>query len=312
MNFDNTDISARLLHTFVVTYEERSVTKAAARLHIGQSTLSHRLNKLRQMFGDELFVKAGRSIVPTMRADDIVVGAKEAIESIRHMLDPVEFEPHAIDDEFVIGTTDYELSVFLIDALRSILRSSPKIHIRFVWQIDGDPTPLRTGQFDFQISPRPVSDEQDIRERPLFNDRFACFVGSNANNPPATLEDYLARRHVRVIFTNSCPTYVDDALKLLETRRRISIDVPCVSEVRHVLRSTDLIATLPSKLQHSVLTEFCCCPVPFRIEPLTYCLRWHNRTHASSKHSWLRREIIRAATNLECQENIEPQRTISL
>ena len=65
---DHSDIDGRLLQMLLAVTEERSVTRAAARLDVTQSAVSHQLDRLRAITGDPLFVKSGRGIVPTARA----------------------------------------------------------------------------------------------------------------------------------------------------------------------------------------------------------------------------------------------------
>ena len=70
-NFDHLDLDGRLLRALVVVHEEGSVTRAAQRLGVTQSAVSHMLDKLRQIVGDPLFVKSGRSVVATAQAGEL-------------------------------------------------------------------------------------------------------------------------------------------------------------------------------------------------------------------------------------------------
>jgi molybdenum-dependent DNA-binding transcriptional regulator ModE len=67
--FDYSDLDGRLLRLLVAVVEEGSVTGAANRLGVTQSAVSHMLDKLRAITADPLFVKCGRGIVATARAE---------------------------------------------------------------------------------------------------------------------------------------------------------------------------------------------------------------------------------------------------
>ena len=71
MNIDELGLDYRLLRLFLTIYDEGSVTAAANRLGVGQPTVSHGLDRLRQIIGDPLFVRSGRSVSPTAHADEI-------------------------------------------------------------------------------------------------------------------------------------------------------------------------------------------------------------------------------------------------
>ena len=66
------------LRTFITVLEEASVSKAALRLGVSQSAISHTLDRLRLAFDDALFVRDGRGIIPTAK----VASLREPIESI--------------------------------------------------------------------------------------------------------------------------------------------------------------------------------------------------------------------------------------
>ena len=69
MNLDRFDLN--LLVAFEALMTEGQVTRAARRLHITQPALSGALARLRTVFGDQLFVKDGKSMRPTLRAREL-------------------------------------------------------------------------------------------------------------------------------------------------------------------------------------------------------------------------------------------------
>jgi DNA-binding transcriptional LysR family regulator len=79
-------IDLNLLVAFEALLEERSVTKAAERLQIGQPAMSASLNRLRVLFEDELFVRLGRQMQPTLKAQAIAPGIVAALHQIRQTI----------------------------------------------------------------------------------------------------------------------------------------------------------------------------------------------------------------------------------
>ena len=80
---DTFNLDFRALSTFLAVLDEGSVSRAAVRLGVTQSAVSHTLERLRQALGDPLFVKSGRGIVPTRCA-------LQAGPHIRQILDALQ------------------------------------------------------------------------------------------------------------------------------------------------------------------------------------------------------------------------------
>lgn len=81
INFHSIDLN--LLRVFQVILEERSLTRAAQRLHLSQPTISYSLGRLRSLFDDPLFVRTPDGMLPTATAERLAVPLSNAIASIR-------------------------------------------------------------------------------------------------------------------------------------------------------------------------------------------------------------------------------------
>ena len=83
-----------LLAAFDALMAERSVTWAASRIGIGQPAMSHALSRLRQLFGDELFVRTSGTMQPTTRAIDLAAPIARVLVDIRKdVLADRDFKP---------------------------------------------------------------------------------------------------------------------------------------------------------------------------------------------------------------------------
>src|SRR5215831_17357325 len=72
-----------LLVAFDALIAERNVTRAASRVGVGQPAMSHALSRLRQLFGDELFVRTGGTMQPTTRALELAASVARVLADIR-------------------------------------------------------------------------------------------------------------------------------------------------------------------------------------------------------------------------------------
>ena len=81
-DLDWSDLDARLLRLLVAVVETGSVTGAAHRLGVTQSAVSHLVGKLKRIVGDALFVKSGRGIVATARAEALAIRARDLLREL--------------------------------------------------------------------------------------------------------------------------------------------------------------------------------------------------------------------------------------
>src|SRR6476620_9388596 len=105
--YDIKKIDLNLLVVLDALLDERNVTRAAARLGYTQPTISGMLARLRDLFGDPLFVRAQRGLVPTPRALALAVPLKRLIADSRRLVASDLFDPATAEVTFIISSNDY-------------------------------------------------------------------------------------------------------------------------------------------------------------------------------------------------------------
>lgn len=100
-----------LLRVFDVLLEERSVTRAGARLGLTQSAVSHALNRLRYALGDELFVRGPNGMQPTPRAMEMGPQVHAALNQLQAALSPSDFDPATSERRFNLVAGAYSTAV---------------------------------------------------------------------------------------------------------------------------------------------------------------------------------------------------------
>jgi len=102
--FNIRSVDLNLLPVFEAVYEERSLSRAALRLAMTQSAISHALNRLRSVFRDELFVRQSRGVTPTPAATRIYPSVRDALTSVRESVtDTRTFDPKTSERRFVLS-----------------------------------------------------------------------------------------------------------------------------------------------------------------------------------------------------------------
>ncbi len=92
------EVDANLLVTLDALLVDASVTRAAERLGRSASAISHALAKLREIFADELFVRAGQKLVPTAKALELAPTVHVILAGMESLLRPNKpFDPSRFD-----------------------------------------------------------------------------------------------------------------------------------------------------------------------------------------------------------------------
>src|SRR4029078_12452882 len=106
--FDLSTFNLNLLLALDGLLGERSVTAAAKRVRVTPSAMSHSLAELRELLGDPLLVRSGRSMVLTPRAGALVWPLHKLLGDTERLLrGGTTFDPTTAERRFVIAATDF-------------------------------------------------------------------------------------------------------------------------------------------------------------------------------------------------------------
>jgi len=304
VNLDRFDLN--LLVAFEALMTEGQVTRAARRLHITQPALSGALARLRTVFGDQLFVKDGKSMRPTLRARELDAPIREALAKVRQAIGRPNFKPESSSVTVRIATSD-DLELTLISKVLKRVRSQApcmKLVIRRVSGVFELPTQeLASGALDLAIGPFPQGAHQPsgvIVSAPLYIDHLVCVTRENHPTIKRTLSQaqFLDAYHAVVYYPEGDMGIVDQLLMQRGAqRRKIAMTVPHFITAAFAAGQTDLIATMNSRVAEHLrrpagvrVLDF-----PFESPKMNYGLYWHGRQTADPAHTWLREVIIDAA-----------------
>ena len=167
--FDWSDLDAHLLQLLVAVVECGSITGAAQRLGVTQSAVSHLLDKLRAITGDPLFVKSGRGIVATARAEELAAQARELLRRLQHFAHSGDFDPTRWRTTVTIAANDFQRDL-LLHALAARLRAAaPGVALRIIPSALPRLDMLRDDACPLVLSPRPPDATALVTKR-LFDD----------------------------------------------------------------------------------------------------------------------------------------------
>jgi LysR family transcriptional regulator, mexEF-oprN operon transcriptional activator len=280
---------------------ERSVTRASARIGIGQSAMSHNLARLRLLFDDELLTRVPNGMRPTPRGLALIEPVQRALAEIQELMLPDDtFDPATADRVFRIGVSD-SVEVALIPTLLAHFReSAPGIRLqlrsidrfRIVDELDADRLDLGIGVF--------TEGQTQHKRRRLYTDKFLCMFNAElvGVSPPISLDDYVRLPHVLASLPGDARGIVDDALAKLGLERRIVLTTQHLLAVPFVVRRAPVITTMRANVVHFFAEALGLevSPPPVELLEMPVSLLWHASNDRDPAHRWLRQTVTRLAT----------------
>jgi DNA-binding transcriptional LysR family regulator len=234
MNIESLDLN--LLIVLQALLNEHSVTRASARIGLSQSATSHALGRLRDFFGDPLFVRTPKGMVPTVRAEELRAPLEEILLKIDRMIQPNLFDPATAQGTIRIATTDYATAVIMPIVLKQLTQIAPQLEVEcHQWRSDVVDL-CRNGVVDLGLGVLDISEISDMRSQTLFSEDFVSVV--RANHPitqiDLTIDAYVSLSHALITITNlpgspvvnSFKSHIDRALEELGVKRRVTLKIP--------------------------------------------------------------------------------------
>jgi DNA-binding transcriptional LysR family regulator len=248
IQLDRVDLN--LFPLFEAVLAERNVARAAARLHVTPSAVSHGLNRLRQQFNDPLFLKTPKGVVPTARALELADAIADVLARARGVVGSADrFDPARSKRRFTIGAPDAIAILMMPVVLKVIQGNAPNIDValRYVLR-DAAFAELDAQTIDIAAIPAGEIPAR-FASKVVFEDGF--LVAARKGHPFAaepTLERFCEMQHVIVATAGDSRSFVDEVLASKGLSRRVAMVAPSFMLLFAVLAETDLIAVLPKGL----------------------------------------------------------------
>ena len=301
MRLDRFDLN--LLVTLDALLEERNVTRAAERLHIGQSAASAALARLREYFGDELLTPVGRDLRLTPAACSLAAPVRDVLMRARATIAVrPQFDPATASREFTICASDYVATVLLADVVQTVAEQAPGITLH----VQSPPRDLfdsfERGNIDLLVMPEPYAVRLDHPQVHLFSDSHACLAWTANTHVGEALsfEQFLALGHVSVRFGLPGGTAFEEWLfPEYRDRLRVEISVEGFGLVPLLVVGTQRLAVVHRRLAELAVRHLPLrlLEVPIEMPTLVETLCWPRYVDQDPAHGWLREKICeRAAT----------------
>ena len=303
MNLRTVDLN--LLVALDVLLTERNVSRAATRLGMTQSALSHALKRLRVVFGDPLLRRGARGMEPTERALSLHEPIKAVLAEIHSLVSTrIVFNPAATQRTFKLSMSDAMSVEALPLIVRELRKNAPGIDLRVTTcgpreacaRILDDEVELAIGVFPHVPS--------GVSRKELYRDVLVCVADKRnprLKNGRMNERSYLDCPHVTVAPNLDSGVQLDEILEAMGFTRRVVATVPHYTALPGLVGGTDLVAHTRRSLLRIIRTGTNLAvfpiPAPFRVPELCFEQIWHPRYERDPGHRWLRGLISTSVNN---------------
>lgn len=291
-------LDLNLLVVLDAVLSERSVARAAVRLHVTPSAISNALARLRAALGDPLVARKGRGIVPTPRALELAPLLGRTLRELDSALNGSAFDPRTSTRSFTLAIADVGQVVYL-PRIAALLRAQmPHVRLRVI----GVASLVALGG----VASTEVDAAVGVPERapgvhalPLFSEPLVLATRATkrarVKHSPSALA---AREHVAIDMIPG-QGYRDTLAQVYARAgvpRVVAMTVPTFSAAASIVAATDYVATLPASLLSALGPRMGLCQVtgPVPEHAVMMQLSWHERTHGDPAHRAFRALLQRA------------------
>jgi DNA-binding transcriptional LysR family regulator len=298
MKLNDEPLNSYLLRVFCLVVSERSVSKAALRMNQSQPAISAALKRLRGILADPLLVREKGGLVPTAKALELLEDAKLALTHIDHMIaQPENFDPKTSKQIFRIGMPDYMAPTFIADLVERFYKEIPygKLIIHTLGPNFDFEKSLSEGELDIVIGNWPNPPPR-MHLSMLLKDEIVCLV--SAKHPLVkkgmTIEDYSKAKHIVPLrFSTTQRGLIDNTLSSVRIAPDNSVIAQSFATIPFILVNSNLVHTTSRHFAEFYVNmlKLAIIPAPIDFPPVHFYQLWHDRSHKSAGHRWIRNTL---------------------
>ncbi|MGF1721344.1 LysR family transcriptional regulator [Vibrio kyushuensis] len=297
----NTELN--LIPIFVAIYEEKSLSKAAARLEISQPAVSKALARLRDVYDDSLFHRASNGVQPTSFATDIYPALAVSLKNFQSTLTSSrDFDPKVANRVYSIACISMAAYSLIPRAFKNIRDIAPNItlevHPLFTEDYEAD---LRLERYDLIVDMAP-SGRTVLKHEIILEDELVvcCREGHPRIKDSITLEQYLEEEHVVMSRWHNRRYLLSGHEHPILEKRKVVYSAPGVMEVFPVILSSDYLALAPASTikQFEDKYPIKALSMPLELFKSSLCSYWHPSKTNDASHKWLRDQLKRAGKQI--------------
>ncbi|MEO3854283.1 LysR substrate-binding domain-containing protein [Acrocarpospora sp. B8E8] len=297
-------IDLNLLVAFEALVTERSVTRAAWRLGVGQSAMSSTLSRLRKLLRDDVLVREGRGLVATPMSESLLEPVRGVLVDIEQILaGRHDFNPATDARTFRLLVTNYHLTYsFLRPLLARLEAEAPRVRLHIEPPADDFAGRLHRHEVDLLITPREAYPEHHaMPHRVLFSDRYVVAVDRDHPeiHDEITYEQFCTLPYLAT-WSGRHRSFFELQLDLMGVPRNLELTTE-FGIAPFLLQGTRLITVLQERLARKLVEQLnlkLLEPPIANLHVLTETMVWSERTDRDPAHRWLRQQLVNLAAEI--------------
>lgn len=284
-----TKVDLNLFVVFDAIYMQGNLTRAAKVLCITQPAVSNALARLRQLYDDELFVRTGKGMVPTLLAENILPSVQSALQLLSSSLEEGQtFDPFLSEKTFRLSMNDMAEAMIMPKLLAQLQTLAPKTGIECCYVAREDiERELASGSLDIALD-APFVGIGQMQTQALLKQRYACAVRRDhpTIGDSITLDEYLALDHLQVSSRRKGRGYEDIGLNRLGRQRKVKMRVQHYQVAPLLVAQTDMALTVPISMAQNYDLKIL--ELPYSLPALDWNIYWHKSADQDQANLWLR------------------------
>ncbi|WP_353476779.1 LysR family transcriptional regulator (plasmid) [Salipiger sp. H15] len=276
MNLRGLDLN--LLVVLDALLDEAHVSRAADRLNMSQPAASAALQRCRHLFRDELLERGRGTMRLTAKAASLRAPLKTLLAGVTDLVDPLEVPLSEVHQHIRIAMADYPALVVVGPLQRALSETAPGIDLVIQpWHgAAAAKAALVDGSTDLAISVLPEDDEEIQREELMSENYVVALRQDHPALAAFDLDSWLSWPHILVSGRGETRSQLDTELSRLGRTRRVGLVVPSFGMVPDLLRGSEMIAMLPSRVV-ATAGDLVTLPTPIPVDGFPLHLAWHRR-----------------------------------
>ncbi len=288
-----------LLLVFLGLLRHRKAADVATDLGLTQSAISQALKRLRDVFGDPLFLRRPHGMEPTATALALEAPVTQAVEALRHALGTARrFDPALAQGIVRIAALDAEQAVLVPPLAARLRQAAPGLRLSVLPLGRADAIDALTdGRADLALGF--LWDHPDsILGTRLYQEGFLVTGRPDVlpHAPMIDLDSYCAANHVLVSPGGDLRGVVDHALEAMGRRRHILLGLPAFLPAMAAVAASGALLTLPARVALGFGPAFglVTAQPPLAVRSFPVSVFWHRRNDENPRTRWLRGELATA------------------
>jgi DNA-binding transcriptional LysR family regulator len=299
-------IDLNLLYVFRELMKEPNTTKVGDRLGLTQSAVSAALGRLRTAFQDDLFVRSGRGMSPTRRAEALLEPVESVILQLESLVEDVPFEPESLQRHFTLATTDLFRQRVAGPIIQQMSPVAPSARVIFSPLAIDTRDRLRSGHLDLMIAPLidTFCAMEQIRSQVLFTDHLVAvaWAGSTKFADKLTEQQLIEAPHLEYnpMITNGWNSLGQKFIDEVGIRPRVVAEFATQAAMLYALRNTDVIALAPKRAVEALAqdADIKALELPFNTPEIEFGLLWNRTFDNDPEHLWFRGVVEKAVEEI--------------